>query len=229
MGDDNRVMISRRLAAIAALCCFAAACSSSSAPDAEKKKAPAKASALPPETMPDAYRVRFETTKGNFTVEVKREWAPLGAERFYRLCREGYYNDAVFFRVVRKFVAQFGINKDPDTNSLWNMKAPLQDDKRVLENKRGTLSFAKLGPNTRRTQVFINLSDNKALDREDFVPFGRIVEGLPVVDELYAKYGETANRGGGGPDPRLAEQQGNAYFTRLFGSLDSIKKAVIEP
>ncbi|BDC48688.1 hypothetical protein F183_A10040 [Bryobacterales bacterium F-183] len=209
------------------LCLFAVGCSSSSAPEASKNAA-ASMPAGPPETMPDTYRVRFETTKGNFTVEVTKEWAPLGAERFYRLCREGYYNEAVFFRVVRKFVAQFGINKDPDVNSLWNMKAPLQDDKRVLENKRGTLSFAKLGPNTRRTQVFINLSDNKALDREEFVPFGKIVDGLPVVDELYAKYGETANRGGGGPDPRLAEQQGNAYFTRLFGSLDSIKKAVIE-
>jgi peptidyl-prolyl cis-trans isomerase A (cyclophilin A) len=217
---------SRLTAFSALLCLFAAACSP--APETPKRAA-TKEAAKAPETMPDSYRVRFETTKGNFTVEVKREWAPLGAERFYRLCREGYYDEAVFFRVVRKFVAQFGIHKDPDVNSLWNMKAPLQDDKRVLENKRGTLSFAKLGPNTRRTQVFINLADNKALDREDFVPFGKIVDGLPVVDELYAKYGETANRGGGGPDPRLAEQQGNAYFTRLFGSLDSIKKAVIEP
>lgn len=219
-------MGSSRLTAFSVVCLFAVA-SCSSAPEAQKPVA-AKEAPKAPETMPDTYRVRFETTKGNFTVEVKREWAPLGAERFYRLCREGYYDQAVFFRVVRKFVAQFGIHRDPDVNSLWNMKAPLQDDKRVLENKRGTLSFAKLGPNTRRTQVFINLSDNKALDREDFVPFGRIVDGLPVVDELYAKYGETANRGGGGPDPRLAEQQGNAYFTRLFGSLDSIQKAVIE-
>lgn len=218
----------RRPAIIPAACLMLAAACSSPAPEASKPGAGKNAPQAAPEAMPDVYRVRFETTKGNFTVEVRREWAPLGAERFYQLVRDGYYDEAVFFRVVRKFVAQFGIHKDPDVNSLWNMKAPLQDDKRVLENKRGTLSFAKLGPNTRRTQVFINLSDNKALDRENFVPFGKIVDGLPVIDELYAKYGETANRGGGGPDPRLAEQQGNAYLKRLFGSLDSIRKAVIE-
>jgi peptidyl-prolyl cis-trans isomerase A (cyclophilin A) len=187
-----------------------------------------KAKPVSKATPPDRYRVKFETTKGNFVVEVQREWAPKGADRFYELCQDKFFDDARFFRVVRKFVAQFGINKDPDVNSLWNMKQPLADDKRVLENKRGTLSFAKLGPNSRRTQVFINLSDNKALDGEGFAPFGKIVEGLPVIDELYAKYGETANRGGGGPDVRMIEQQGNAYLIRLFGSLDSIKRAVIE-
>ena len=189
---------------------------------AEKAKPVSKAA------PPEKYRVKFETTKGDFVVEVQREWAPKGADRFYELCQEKFFDDARFFRVVRKFVAQFGINKDPDVNSLWNMKQPLADDKRVLENKRGTLSFAKLGPNSRRTQVFINLSDNKALDAEGFAPFGKIVEGLPVIDELYAKYGETANRGGGGPDVRMIEQQGNAYLIRLFGSLDSIKRTVIE-
>ncbi len=192
---------------------------------------PAKSAAVEkgkPATPPAEYRVKFDTSKGTFTVEVHREWAPLGADRFYALCQDKFYDDARFFRVVRKFVAQFGIHKDPDVNSLWNMKQPLADDKRVLENKRGTLSFAKLGPNSRRTQVFINLSDNKALDAEGFAPFGKIVEGLPVVDELYAKYGETANRGGGGPDVRMIETQGNAYLIRLFGSLDYIKRAAVQ-
>ena len=187
------------------------------APEAKKEKGP----------PPAEYRVKFETSKGDFVVEVKRAWAPLGADRFHELCQDKYFDEARFFRVVRKFVAQFGINRDPDVNGLWNMKQPLADDKRVLDNKRGTLSFAKLGPNSRRTQVFINLSDNKALDAEGFTPFGRIVEGLPVVDELYAKYGETANRGGGGPDVRMIETQGNAYLIRLFGSLDYIKHAKI--
>lgn len=217
--------------AVAFFCCsipfLLASCSSAPPPAAAKKEA---AEAKPPATPPAKYRVRFETTKGDFVVEVQREWAPLGADRFYTLCRDGFFDEARFFRVVRKFVAQFGVNKDPDVQALWNMKAPLDDDKRVLENKRGTLSFAKLGPKSRRTQVFINLSDNKALDAEGFAPFAKIVDGLPVIDELYAKYGETSNRGGGGPDPRLIETQGNAYLIRLFGSLDSIKRArIMEP
>jgi peptidyl-prolyl cis-trans isomerase A (cyclophilin A) len=187
-----------------------------------------KAVAKPPETPPPSYRVHFDTPKGPFVVEVKREWAPLAADRFYTLTRDGFFDEARFFRVVRKFVAQFGVHRDPEIQALWNMKAPLDDDKRVLENKRGTLSFAKLGPKSRRTQVFINLSDNKALDAEGFVPFGKIIEGLSVIDELYAKYGETANRGGGGPDPRILETQGNAYLIRLFGSLDYIKRASID-
>jgi len=182
----------------------------------------------PPAEPPSAYRIKVETSKGDFVIEVRREWAPLAADRFYTLTRDGFFDEARFFRVVRKFVAQFGVHRDPEIQALWNMKAPIDDDKRVLENKRGTLSFAKLGPKSRRTQVFINLSDNKALDAEGFAPFGKIIEGLPVIDELYAKYGETANRGGGGPDPRILETQGNAYLIRLFGSLDYIKRARIE-
>ncbi len=201
-----------------------AACSTPPPPAA---KAPEKKPLGPP---PEVYRVKIATSKGDIVIEARREWAPLGSDRFYELCRDGFYDDARFFRVIRKFAAQFGIHRDPEVTKMWNMKSPLMDDKRVLSNQRGTLTFAKAGPNSRRTQVFINLADNsKLLDRDGFAPFARIVEGLPVIDEIYAKYGELENRGGAGPDSRKIESQGNAYLLRLFGSLDYIKTTTILP
>ncbi len=181
-------------------------------------------------TPPPIYRVKLSTSKGDIILEARREWAPLASGRFYELTRTGFYNDARFFRVLRKFIAQFGVAADPKLMQLWNARPPLLDDKRVLSNQRGTLSFAKTGPNSRRTQVFINLADNsKALDAEGFTPFAKIVDGLPVIDELYAKYGELESRGGAGPDPTKLDLMGNAYLIRLFGSLDYIKDTEILP
>jgi len=193
---------------------------SETAPQAQKPTGP----------PPAVYRVKLVTSKGDITIEARREWAPLASDRFHDLCRTGFYNDARFFRVMRKFIAQFGVAADPKLMQLWNAKPPLMDDKRVLSNQRGTLSFAKIGPNSRRTQVFLSLADNsKALDAEGFVPFAKVIEGLPVMDELYAKYGELESRGGAGPDPTKLELLGNAYLIRLFGSLDYIKTTEILP
>ncbi|MBL8215909.1 MAG: peptidylprolyl isomerase [Bryobacterales bacterium] len=201
------------------------ACSSPTTPTAETPTKPAVQTTPPP-----VYRVKLATSKGDITIEARREWAPLASDRFYELTRTGFYNDARFFRVLRKFIAQFGVAADPKLMQLWNAKPPLMDDKRVLSNQRGTLSFAKVGPNSRRTQVFINLADNtKALDSDGFTPFAKIVDGLPIADELYAKYGELESRGGAGPDPTKLELMGNAYLIRLFGSLDYIKTAEILP
>jgi peptidyl-prolyl cis-trans isomerase A (cyclophilin A) len=189
---------------------------------AAKKTAPGPA--------PEVYRIKLATSKGDIVIEGRREWASIGAERFYELCRDGFFDEARFFRVKRKFIAQFGIHRDPEVTKLWNMKAPLPDDKRVLSNVRGTLAFAKSGPASRRTQVFINLTDNaKILDGEGFAPFAKIVDGLPVIDELYAKYGELENLGGAGPDSTKIDLQGNAYLIRFFGSMDYIKTATILP
>ena len=196
---------------------------------AADKPAPPKAAETAPvqKEAPPVYKVKFETSKGGFVVEINQDNAPIGARRFYELCRDGFFDDARFFRVLRKFVAQFGINKDPEVTRLWNMKAPLIDDTPKLKNVRGTIAFATSGPNSRRTQVFINLADNPALDGQGFAPIGRIVEGLPVVDELYAKYGDIAQTGGGGPDTRLIEAQGNTYLVRLFGTLDYIRRTTV--
>ena len=217
--DNGRIMLLRSLFAFVILLLV----SCSSVPEAAKQSVAVKAA-------PAVYRIKLATSKGDIVIEGRHEWAPFGADRFYELCRDGFYDEARFFRVMRKFVAQFGINGDPEVSKLWNMKGPLLDDKRVLSNQRGTLSFAKAGPNSRRTQVFINLADNgKLLDADGFAPFAKIVEGLPVIDELYTKYGELENRGGAGPDSGKIELQGNAYLIRFFGSLDRIKSSVILP
>ena len=198
---------------------------STSAPEAPGKIADKQAG--PP---PEVYRIKLATSKGDIVIEGRREWAPFGADRFYELCRDGFYDEARFFRVKRKFIAQFGIHRDPEVTKLWNMKGPMIDDKRVLSNVRGTLAFAHSGPNTRRTQVYINLTDNaKLLDSGGFVPFAKIVEGLPVIDELYAKYGELENLGGAGPDSTKIDLQGNAYLIRFFGTMDFIKSTTILP
>jgi peptidyl-prolyl cis-trans isomerase A (cyclophilin A) len=213
-------------ASLCLLLLVACGCATAPAPSSSEKANTATASGPPPAV----YRVKLVTTKGDIVVEARREWAPLGADRFHELCRAGFYDEARFFRVMRKFIAQFGVAADPEVMKLWNAKPPLMDDKRVLSNQRGTLSFAKVGPNSRRTQVFINLADNsKALDAEGFTPFAKIVEGLPIIDELYARYGELESRGGAGPDPTKLELLGNPYLIRLFGSLDSIRRAEILP
>ena len=177
---------------------------------------------------PDLYKVKFTTTKGDFVVEVHRDWAPLGADRFFNLVKNGYYDDASFFRVLPGFMAQFGINAKPAVNKVWE-PATIKDDPVKQSNKRGYVSFATGGPNTRTTQVFINYGDNSRLDGQGFSPFGMVTEGMDVVDKLYSGYGEGAP-GGSGPDQGRIQAEGKAYLDKSFPQLDSIKTArVTEP
>ncbi|HET7630766.1 MAG TPA: peptidylprolyl isomerase [Gemmatimonadaceae bacterium] len=172
-------------------------------------------------TTPESYRVRFETSKGPFTVAVTRSLSPRGADRFYELVTSNYFNDVRFFRVVPGFVAQFGMNGDPKLNEEWADK-PIPDDSVKETNARGTLVFATSGPNSRSNQLFINLADNGRLDKMGFSPFGKVVDGMAVVDSLYSGYGES-------PSQQLITVHGNAYLTRNFPKLDYIKSAAIVP
>jgi cyclophilin family peptidyl-prolyl cis-trans isomerase len=184
---------------------------------------PSRATAKAPAT----YRVRFETTKGAFVVEVHRDWAPRGADRFYNLVRAGYFDDVAFFRVIDNFMVQFGINGDPQVNTVWR-EARMPDDLVKQSNTRGMITFATAGPESRTTQVFINFKDNSFLDGQGFSPFGRVVQGMAVVDSLYSGYGEGAPRGRG-PDQGRAQGQGNAYLKRSFPRLDFVKTARVVP
>ena len=206
----------------AGACLLLAACSS---PGEGKKAAPAPAAQK--EVLPDVYHVKLDTSKGLVDIEVHRDWAPIGADHFYELVKTGFYDDVRFFRVVRDFVVQFGISGDPKTNQLW-ASAMLPDDKVKEHNVKGAVTFAMRGPSTRTTQVFINMADNrKDLDGHGFAPFGKVVEGMDVVEKLYSFYGEMAPRGPG-PDPNQIQQLGNAYLESRFPRLDFIKKATIQ-
>lgn len=177
---------------------------------------------------PATYRAKFQTSKGDFVVEVTRDWAPNGADRFYNLVKNGYYNEARFFRVVSGFMVQFGINGDPAVNTAWS-DAKIPDDPVKQSNKRGYVTFATSGPNSRTTQVFINFVDrNTFLDRQGFAPFGVVVEGMEVADRLYSGYGEGAPQGMG-PDQGRMQSEGNAYLTKGFPNLDFVKSATILP
>lgn len=178
------------------------------------------------EHAPDSYKVKFETSKGDFVVTVTRDWSPLGADRFYTLVKRGFYDGARFFRVLPGFVAQFGIAADPAVTAKWR-NANLTDDQVKQSNRRATITFATGGPNTRTTQVFINLADNASLDPRGFSPFGAVSQGMEVVDQLYSGYGEGAPSGNG-PAQSTAEADGNAYLVRDFPKLDYIKKATVE-
>jgi len=171
-------------------------------------------------------RVKFETSKGDFIVQVHKEWAPLGAERFIELVKSGFYDKARFFRVVTGFMVQFGITGDPNVQAKWR-EATIQDDPVTQSNTRGKLSFATKGPGSRTSQVFINLVDNARLDQSGFAPFAEVVSGMEVVDQLYSGYGDGAPRGAG-PDQNLIQSQGNAYLEKDFPRLDFIKKASME-
>src|SRR5579883_1131185 len=175
---------------------------------------------------PATYMAKFDTTKGSFVVEVHRDWAPNGADRFYNLVKNGFYDDARFFRVISGFMVQFGINAEPKISAVWR-EARIKDDPVRKSNRRGAITFATAGPNTRTTQVFINFADNSGLDRQGFAPFGQVVSGMNVVDALYSGYGEGAPNGQG-PEQGRIQREGNAYLVREFGKLDYIKKAAIE-
>ena len=179
------------------------------------------------EKAPATFKVKFDTSKGSFVVEVHRDWAPNGADRFYNLVKNGFYNDARFFRVISGFMVQFGINGNPQISKVWR-DANIKDDPVKASNKRGMITFATAGPGTRTTQVFINFGDNAGLDDQGFAPFGQVTSGMDVVDALYAEYGEGAPQGAG-PDQGLVQSQGNAYLKKDFAKLDYIKTATILP
>ena len=182
---------------------------------------------LAKEKAPDQFQARFSTTKGDFVIEVTREWAPHAADRFYNLVKIGYFDDAAFFRNIENFMVQFGINGDPAVNEKWN-RSNIKDDAVKQSNTRGYVTFAqKSTPNSRTTQIFINFGDNSQLDDQRFAPFGRVVEGLDVVDSLYNGYGEGPPKGRG-PDQGRLQQEGNDYLTKNFPKLDRIKNATIE-
>ncbi|MGH7699737.1 MAG: peptidylprolyl isomerase [Gemmatimonadales bacterium] len=199
----------RRLRRVIALAAVAAACGRGERGDAA-----------------DTFRARFETSEGDFVIEVHRDWAPLGADRFHELVSSGYYDGARFFRVLPGFVAQFGIHGDPQVAAAWRERR-IADDPVRESNARGTVTFATGGPDTRTTQVFINYADNGRLDAMGFAPFGRVVEGMDVVDRLHAGYGEGAPRGPG-PDQSRIQAEGNAYLEREFPELDYVRRAAIE-
>jgi homoserine O-acetyltransferase len=176
---------------------------------------------------PDVFNVRIETSKGNFLIEVHRQWSPNGVDHFYNLVRAGYYDDSRFYRVVPDRWTQFGINGDPKISAVWRTRT-IPDDPRQISNTRGTVAYAFAVPNGRTTQVFINTRDNSpGHDVEPFVPFGRVVEGMEVVDALYSGYGETSGGGirAGKQEPLFTE--GNAFLSREFPKLDTLIRAGI--
>lgn len=172
---------------------------------------------------PEHYRVRFDTTRGPFEVEVRRAWAPHGADRFHHLIQEGFFDGVRFFRVIEGFVAQFGIPPEPSQAAAWRERR-IPDDAVRETNARGRITFAMAGPGTRTTQLFINTRDNPSLDSMGFAPIGEVVEGMDVVDGLHAGYGEGAPSGRG-PDQRRIQLEGNAYLAREFAELDAIETA----
>ena len=172
------------------------------------------------EKAPAAFKVKFNTTKGDFTIEVTRAWAPLGADRFYNLVKIGYFTDIAFFRVISGFMVQFGIHGDPAVSAKWR-EAGIKDDKPAQSNLKGYITYAMAGPDTRTTQFFINYGDNSRLDDMGFAPFGKVTEGMNVVDSIYSGYGEGAPSGMG-PDQGRAQMQGNAYFKKDFPKMDYI-------
>ncbi len=181
---------------------------------------------VPNEPAPASYKVKFDTSKGAFVIQVTRASAPQGADRFYNLVKSGFYDDVRFFRVISGFMVQFGINGDPAVMAGWR-GAPIKDDPVIQSNKRGTITFAMAGPNTRTSQVFINFANNDRLDASGFAPFGQVVSGMDVVDKLNAEYGEGAPRGRG-PDQGRLQSEGNPYLAKEFPRMDFVKKATIE-
>ena len=190
--------------------------------------APAQAALLAPEKAteqaPAVFKVGFATTKGDFVVEVHRDWAPHGADRFYNLIKLGYFDDTSFFRDVAGFMVQFGLNGSPEVNAKWHAANIPDDPAAGQSNKRGFITFATAGPNTRTTQVFINFGDNESLDGMGFTPFGKVASGMEVVDSLYSGYGDGAPQGMGPAQDRI-QNEGNAYLKRDFPKLDYLKTA----
>ncbi len=190
---------------LAAITCFGNLASSTL--EAADKKAPEK------------FRVKFETSKGDIIIECVRVWAPIGTDHFYTAVTEGFYDECRFFRIVPGFIAQVGINGDPKVQAKWREKV-IKDDPVFVSNTRGTLTYATAGPNTRTTQLFINFGNNAFLDNQGFAPFGKVVQGMDVVEKLNTEYGEK-------PKQPYIQQLGNRYLKESFPRLDYIKKATI--
>jgi peptidyl-prolyl cis-trans isomerase A (cyclophilin A) len=218
------------------LCAFSlfAAVFAAKADDAQTNAAPA-APAAPTfadpskltEKAPETFKAQFNTTKGKIVIEVTRSLAPNGADRFYNLVKSGYFTDIAFFRVIPGFMCQFGIHGDPAVSAKWR-EANIPDDAVKGSNTRGAITFATAGPGTRTTQLFINFGNNASLDGQGFSPFGKVVEGMDVVDKINGEYGEGAP-GGNGPDQGRVQMEGNSYLKKDFPNLDYIKSATILP
>jgi peptidyl-prolyl cis-trans isomerase A (cyclophilin A) len=171
---------------------------------------------------PDTFKAKLTTTKGDILIEVHRDWAPNGADRFYNLVKSGFYDDVRIFRVVDGFMAQVGLSGDPAVTSKWS-SSNIPDDPVKQSNKKGYVTFAQTAqPNSRSTQIFINYGDNSRLDNQRFAPFGQVTQGMDIADALYKGYGETPNQG-------AIQGQGNAYLDSKFPKLDAIKHAEIVP
>lgn len=175
------------------------------------------------EKAPETFKVKFTTTKGDFTMSVTRAWSPLGADRFYNLVKNGFFTDVAFFRVIDGFMVQFGIHGDPEISAAWR-KANIEDDAVKQSNTKGFVSFATAGPGTRTTQMFINFGDNDRLDGMGFSPFAKVTEGMNVVESIYSGYGEGAPSGRG-PDQGRLQMQGNKYLKAEFPRMDYIQTA----
>ncbi len=176
---------------------------------------------------PEAFEVRFETSAGEFVGEFHREWAPKGADRLYNLVKLDFYDDVAFFRVIDGFMAQFGMKGVPKVDAAWQ-EATIEDDPVEKSNTKGMITFAKRkSPDTRSTQLFVNYSDNsESLDKRGFAPVGEVVEGMDVVEDLYAGYGEGAPRGDG-PSQKKLREEGNPYLKEKFPKLDWLESASI--
>ena len=180
------------------------------------------------EQAPETYNVKFDTSIGEFVIKVTRAWAPNGADRFYNLVKNGFYDETRFFRAVPNFMVQFGINGNPTVAKVWQ-NARIPPDKVTQSNKKGFITFAMgATPDTRTTQVFINFRANTNLDGMGFAPFGEVVSGIEVVDKIYTGYGEGAPRGSGPAQGRVVAE-GNAYLVKSFPKMDYIKTATIAP
>jgi peptidyl-prolyl cis-trans isomerase A (cyclophilin A) len=223
--DKEKALMHRLASAFLALSLVAAVTPGQAAVNKDKLLNPASMT----EKAPDTFNVKFTTSQGDFTVEVNREWAPNGADRFYNLVKQGFYDECRFFRAVPGFMVQFGINGDPAVNAKWQT-ARIPPDPVKKSNTTGWVSFAMAGrPDTRTTQIFINYSDrNASLDGQGFAPFGRVSSGMSVVEKLYGGYGDGAPRGTG-PDQGRIQAEGNSYLVPGFPKLDFIKTAVIVP
>jgi len=195
-------------------------------------RADTSASSLTPaaatQPAPATFKVKMSTTKGDFVVEVHRDWSPSGADRFYNLVRLGYFTDVALFRVVKGFMVQFGIHGDPAINRVWRRATFKDDPSGKQSNTRGMVTFATAGPNMRTTQIFINYVDNSRLDSMGFTPFGKVVDGMKAVDAIDGSYGE-ASPEGHGPQQEMIQRQGNAYLKAQFPKLDYVTKATIIP
>jgi peptidyl-prolyl cis-trans isomerase A (cyclophilin A) len=229
MKATNLICAFSLIAAFALVSCGKADQTSTNNPSPDKTTSSASSGFDDPSKLtaqaPETFKAQFDTTKGKFTVEVTRSLAPNGADRFYNLVRSGYFTDVEFFRVIPGFMCQFGIHGDPAVSAKWR-DANITDDPVKGSNTRGTITFATAGPNTRTTQLFINFGDNTGLDGQGFSPFGKVTEGMDVVDKINGEYGEGAP-GGNGPNQGRVQMEGNAYLKKEFPNLDYIKSAII--